>query len=30
MADSMTQRARAMRREPTPAEKVMWRVLRQR
>jgi len=30
MADNLKQRARAMRREPTPAEKLIWRVLRQR
>ena len=30
MVDELTKRARAMRLEPTPAEKAMWRVLRQR
>ena len=28
--DELTQRARTMRLEPTPAEKAMWRVLRRR
>jgi very-short-patch-repair endonuclease len=28
--DDLTRNARAMRREPTPAEKAMWRVLRRR
>ena len=30
MVENLTRRARAMRLEPTPAEKAMWRVLRQR
>ncbi len=30
VVDELTKRARAMRLEPTPAEKAMWIVLRQR
>ena len=30
MVDDLTRNARAMRLEPTPAEKAMWRLLRRR